>query len=131
MSSRHRFRLRLSVPVRRTITFAVAACGLSSCAPPSNTPDGFTAKTDIALCKEAQVVHVNKNDPKRVSGFVEVYNARVKMSDECAQDFFRDLERSSGRRCRRPDSCQVMSRRGPSITAAKIGNHEYQIVWVG
>lgn len=115
----------------RIIAFALVGIGLSSCAPPSNTPEGFTAKTDIPLCKDAQVAHVNKDDPKRVSGFVEVYSAKVKMSDKCAQDFFRDLERSSGRRCQKPDRCHVMSRRGPVITATKIGNQEYQVVWVG
>ncbi|MFL6843601.1 MAG: hypothetical protein ACJ8ER_01830 [Allosphingosinicella sp.] len=116
----------------RNIAFALAAIMLSSCAPPSNTPEGFTAKTDIALCKEAHVTDVNKNDPSRRSGlFTETYLVRVKMSEKCAQDFFRDLERSSGERCQNRDSCQVLSRRGPSITAAKVGSGEYEIVWIG
>lgn len=130
MSSRHRFRLRLSLPVRRTITFALAACGLSSCAPPSNTPEGFTAKTDIPLCKEARVVHVNKDDPARSSGFTEIYQARVKMSDKCAEQFYGDLEQSTGSRCPSQGACQMLSRRGPSISVAKI-NGEYEIFWVG
>jgi hypothetical protein len=115
----------------RTIIFTLAVLALSSCAPPSNTPEGFTAKTGIALCKEAHVTDVNKNEPSRRSGFTEVYLVRVKMSEKCAKDFFRDLERSSGRRCQNPDSCQVLSQRGPSITAVKIANGEYEIVWIG
>ncbi|MEA3010835.1 MAG: hypothetical protein QOJ91_2527 [Sphingomonadales bacterium] len=113
-----------------TIAFALAAFGLSSCAPPSNTPEGFTAKTDIPLCKEARVVHVNKNDPARTSGFVEVYQARVKMSERCAKDFYRDLERSTGTRCPPQGNCQMLSRRGPSITVVRLDG-EYEIFWVG
>lgn len=115
----------------RAIAFMFAVIGLSSCAPPSNTPEGFTAKTGIALCKEAQVRDVNKNDPSRRSGFIEVYLVRVNMSETCARDFFRDLERSSGRRCQNLDSCQVLSKRGPSIGAAKVAEGEYEIVWAG
>jgi hypothetical protein len=114
----------------RSIAFALVACGLSSCAPPSNTPEGFTAKTDIPLCKEARVVHVNKDDPTRTSGFVELYQARVRMSEGCAMAFYRDLERSTGTRCPPQGNCHMLSRRGPSITVVRL-NGEYEIFWLG
>lgn len=117
--------------MRLTIAFTLAGLMLPSCAPSSSTPEGFTTKTDIALCKEARVTDVNKDEPSRHSGFTEVYLVRVKMSEKCAKDFFRDLERSSGRRCQNPDSCQVLSQRGPSITAAKVAEDEYEVVWIG
>lgn len=113
----------------RTIAFALAVFGLSSCTS-SDTPEGFTARTDIPLCKEARVVHVNKDDPTRRSGFVEVYQARVKMSEQCAKDFYRDLERSTGSRCPPQGNCQMLSRQGPSITVVRLKD-EYEIFWIG
>jgi hypothetical protein len=116
--------------MRRGAAFALAAIGLSSCAPPSNTPAGFTAKTGIPLCNDARVVHVNKDDPERASGFVEAYRARVKMSDSCAKQFYKDLEQSTGSRCPAKGDCQMLSQRGPSISVAKR-NGEYDIFWIG
>lgn len=115
---------------RLLIATSALTAGLSSCAPSSNTPEGFTAKTDIPLCKEAHVTHVNRDDPTRVSGFIEFYEVRVKMSEKCAEDFFRDFERSSGKPCPSHDSCHVLSRRGPSIGISRK-NGDYEILWAG
>lgn len=123
--------MRIKPHARLLLATAASTAGLSACASPSNTPEGFTARTGIALCKEARVRDVNKDDPSRRSGFVEIYLVRVNMSETCTRDFFRDLERSSGRRCQNRDSCQVVSKRGPSIGAAKVAEGEYEIVWAG
>lgn len=75
-------------------------------------------------------MHVNKDDPSRRSGFVEVYHAQVTMSDKCAEQFYRDLEQSTGSRCPKQGACQMLSRRGPSISVAKR-NGKYDIFWIG
>lgn len=92
------------------LALALAATG--GCGPPSNTPAGFTAKTHIPLCPEAQVEHTNRADPARTVGIEEFYIVRVKMSQRCWQDLRGELERASGQRCQNPDGCHVLTRRG-------------------
>ena len=102
---------------------------LASCSPSEDSPSGFTDRTGIPLCKEAHVKRTNSNDPARTSGFTEVYLFRVEMSDQCAEDFWRELQVASNEKCKVRDSCHVMSRRGASIGAKKMTGY-YEIVSV-
>lgn len=61
------------------------------------TPEFFQSKTGLAICRDAQVRNVRVGDYDFETDFT--YGVRLKMSDECKDDFLEEIQKRLGVHC--------------------------------
>ncbi|MXO96337.1 hypothetical protein GRI34_07870 [Erythrobacter aquimaris] len=61
------------------------------------TPEFFQSKTGLAICRDAVVRNVRVGDYDHETDFT--YGVRLKMSDECKDNFLEEIEEQLGVHC--------------------------------